>query len=48
MNVVTGEPEKHGVEWLSMYELSDLEKLNNLDTWARKVIMKLKEDGFTI
>ena len=46
--VVTGEPEKHEVKWLSMYELSDLEKLNNLDTWARKVIMKLKEDGFTI
>lgn len=47
-NVITGEPEKHEVKWLSMYELSDLEKLNNLDTWARKVIMKLKEDGFTI
>lgn len=47
-DVVTGEPEKHGVEWLNMYELSNLEYLNNLDTWARKVIMKLKEDGFTI
>lgn len=47
-DVITGEPEKHEVKWLSMYELSDLEKLNNLDTWARKVIMKLKEDGFTI
>ena len=43
--VESGEPEKHDVEYVSMYELSDLKLLDKLDTWARKAIMKLKEDN---
>ena len=43
--IESGEPEKHDVEFISMYELSDLKVLDKLDTWARKVIMKLKEDN---
>ena len=42
--IVSGEPEKHDVEWVSPFELSDLKVLDNLDVWARKVIMKIKED----
>lgn len=43
-DIVSGEPEKHDVKWLSMFELSDLNLLDKLDTWARKAIMKLKEN----
>ena len=42
--IVSGEPEKHDVEWVSPFELSDLKVLDSLDVWARKVIMKIKED----
>lgn len=42
--IESGEPDKHDVEFMSMYSLSDLNKLDNLDTWARKVMMKMKED----
>ena len=43
--IESGEPEKHDVEWISMYELSNLKVLDRLDTWARKVIMKIKDDN---
>ena len=43
--VESGEPEKHDVEYLTMYELSDLEVLNRCDTWLRKVLMKIKEEN---
>lgn len=42
--IESGEPDKHDVEFMSMYSLSDLNKLDNLDTWARKVMMKMKEE----
>ena len=42
--VESGEPEKHDVEYLSMYELSDLKVLDRCDTWLRKVLMKIKEE----
>lgn len=43
-SITSGEPEKHDVKWLSWFELSDLNMLDKLDTWARKAIMKLKEN----
>ena len=43
--VESGEPEKHDVEYLSMYELSDLKVLDKCDTWLRKVLMKIKEEN---
>ena len=42
--VESGEPEKHDVEYLTMYELSDLKALDRCDTWLRKVLMKIKEE----
>ena len=41
----SGEPEKHDLEYLTLYELCDLKVLDKCDTWLRKVIMKIKEDG---
>ena len=43
--VESGEPEKHDVEYLTMYELSDLKALDRCDTWLRKVLMKIKEEN---
>ena len=43
--VESGEPEKHDVEYLTMYELSDLKVLDRCDTWLRKVLMKIKEEN---
>ena len=46
--IESGEPEKHDLEYLSMYELSDLNILNRCDTWLRKVLMKMKEDNIQL
>ena len=46
--IKSGEPEKHSIEHLTMYELSDLNILNKCDTWLRKVLMQLKDDGINI
>lgn len=42
--LVSGEPEKHDVVKLSFMDLSNLEVLDCMDTWLRKVVIKLKED----
>ena len=42
--LVSGEPEKHDVVKLSFMDISNLEVLDTMDTWLRKVIVKLKED----
>ena len=42
--LVSGEPEKHDVVKLSFMDISNLEVLDTMDTWLRKVIMKMKED----
>lgn len=44
-DIESGEPEKHEVEYLSIYESSNLVVMNTMDTWLRKVIIKMKEDG---
>lgn len=46
--IESGEPEKHDVEYLTMYELSDLGVLNKCDTWLRKVLMQMKEDNIEL
>jgi predicted NUDIX family phosphoesterase len=43
--IKSGEPEKHDLEYLTMYELSDLNVLDRCDTWLRKVLMKIKEEN---
>ena len=40
----SGEPEKHDVVKLTYMDVSNLEEVNNMDTWLRKVLIKLKED----
>ena len=47
-DIESGEPEKHDVEYLTMFELSDLEVLNKCDTWLRKILMQMKEDGIEL
>lgn len=42
--LVSGEPEKHDVVKLSFMDLSNLEVLDTMDTWLRKVVIKMKED----
>lgn len=42
--LVSGEPEKHDVVKLSFMDISNLEVLDTMDTWLRKVVMKMKED----
>jgi hypothetical protein len=42
--IESGEPEKHDVEMLSLFKLSDLKVLDKMDTWLRKVIVQLKDD----
>lgn len=42
--LVSGEPEKHDVVKLSFMDISNLEVLDTMDTWLRKVVVKLKED----
>ena len=40
----SGEPEKHDVVKLTYMDISNLDEMNNYDTWLRKVLIKLKED----
>ncbi len=42
--IESGEPEKHDVEMLSLFKLSDLKVIDKMDTWLRKVIVQLKDD----
>ena len=42
--IESGEPEKHDVEMLSLFKLSDLKVIDKMDTWLRKVILQLKDD----
>lgn len=42
--LVSGEPEKHDVVKLSFMDISNLEVLDTMDTWLRKVVIKLKDD----
>lgn len=42
--LVSGEPNKHDVVKLTTYDICNLDIINNMDTWLRKVVMKIKED----
>ena len=42
--LVSGEPNKHDVVKLSTYDICNLDIINNMDCWLRKIIMKIKED----
>lgn len=41
----SGEPDKHEVAHLTKYDLSNMELMCRYDTWLKKVIIKMKEDG---
>lgn len=41
----SGEPEKHDIVRLSLHDICDLNVLDKMDTWLRKVIIKIKEDN---
>ena len=41
----SGEPEKHEVVHLTKYDLGNMELMGRYDTWLKKVIIKMKEDG---
>lgn len=43
--IESGEPEKHDVAHLTKYDLSNIELMCRYDTWLKKVIIKMKEDG---
>jgi predicted NUDIX family phosphoesterase len=43
--VESGEPEKHDVAHLTKYDLGNMELMGRYDTWLKKVIIKMKEDG---
>ena len=43
--IESGEPEKHDVAHLTKYDLSNMELMCRYDTWLKKVIIKMKEDG---
>ena len=43
--IESGEPEKHDVAHLTKYDLSNMELMGRYDTWLKKVIIKMKEDG---
>ena len=43
--IESGEPEKHDIAHLTPYDLSNMELMSRYDTWLRKVIIKMKEDG---
>ena len=42
--IVSGEPDKHDVVKLTYMDICNLDEMNNMDTWLRKVMIKLKED----
>ena len=42
--LTSGEPNKHDVVKLSIYDICNSDIINNMDTWLRKVVMKIKED----
>ena len=44
-DIESGEPEKHEVAHLTKYDLSNMELMSRYDTWLKKVIIKMKEDG---
>ena len=43
--IESGEPEKHEVAHLTKYDLSNMELMDRYDTWLKKCIIKMKEDG---
>jgi predicted NUDIX family phosphoesterase len=43
--IESGEPEKHEVAHLTKYDLSNMELMCRYDTWLKKCIIKMKEDG---
>jgi dCMP deaminase len=43
--IESGEPEKHDVAHLTKYDLGNMELMGRYDTWLKKVIIKMKEDG---
>jgi len=43
--IESGEPEKHEVAHLTKYDLSNMELMGRYDTWLKKCIIKMKEDG---
>lgn len=44
-DIESGEPEKHDVTYLTSYDLSNLGVLDRMDTWLRKIFIKMKEDS---
>ena len=42
--LVSGEPEKHDVVKLDMMDISNLDTIGNMDTWLKKVFIKMKEE----
>lgn len=42
--IKSGEPEKHEVVHLSLCDICNLNVLNKMDTWLRKIIIRMKED----
>jgi len=43
--IESGEPEKHDIAHLTKYDLGNMELMGRYDTWLKKVIIKMKEDG---
>ena len=43
--IESGEPEKHDVAHLTQYDLGNMDLMGRYDTWLKKVIIKMKEDG---
>ena len=43
--IESGEPDKHEVAHLTKYDLSNMELMSRYDTWLKKVIIQMKEDG---
>lgn len=43
--IESGEPEKHDVAHLTKYDLGNMELMGRYDTWLKKVIIKMKEEG---
>jgi predicted NUDIX family phosphoesterase len=43
--IESGEPDKHDVAYLTSYDLSNLGVLDRMDTWLRKIFIKMKEDN---
>jgi hypothetical protein len=42
--LVSGEPEKHDIVKLTFKDLNNRDVQNGMDTWLRKVVIKINED----